>query len=295
MRTLTILSLTALLIGFISGCDNTGTDPQLNAGEGDVKIQFKTNSNNLAKTATIHNSLLANDSLVIEGTNGKLQIDDIRFIVSEFKLEPADADEETDSLDTEAEDFEAGPFWVDLPLGSDSLTLGNSPIKAGVYEELEFEVEDLDLDDEEDEDPQLQPLADSIRSEFPDWPDDASLLVIGTFTPTNGSPQPFKVYAEAEIEIEREFSPPLEVIEGNNLRSVLSINFHPASWFENSDGSVIELDDFDWDQTEELLEFEAKFEDGVEEIDSDKEEDDGDDDDHDEDEDEDDDEDGNDD
>jgi hypothetical protein len=268
MRLLKIISSAAILIGLLSGCDDNGTSSQLNSGNGDVKIQFKTSTTTPAKTATNYNTTLATDSLIIRGNNGTLRIDDIRFIVNKFKLEPSDVDEEADSLDSEAEDFEVGPFWVDLPLNADSLTLGDSPITAGVYKKLEFKVEDLDLDDEDDADPELQSLADSIRSVFPEWPDDASLLVIGTYTPSDGSAESFKVYADAEIEIEREFETPLEVMEGSNIQGVLSINFNPAQWFEKSDGSVFELSNYDWDQTQEVIEFEAEFENGVQEIES---------------------------
>ncbi|WP_176466247.1 hypothetical protein [Aliifodinibius salipaludis] len=179
----------------------------------------------------------SHDSLLIEGTNGTLQIDDIRFIVAEFELDPSEADDNS----TELEEFESEPFFVDLPFVDEALSLANNQIQAGLYDELEFEVENLDFEDEEEgEDEEHQTLADSIRSEFADWPNEASMVIVGTFTPTDGDPQSFTVFAEAEIEIEREFNPPLEVTE-NNIQQVVSVRINPTTWFKQSDGSVIDL------------------------------------------------------
>ena len=47
------------------------------------------------------------------------------------------------------EDFDAGPMFIDLPLTGGAVPVGSGELPAGVYEEVEFEVEDLD-DDEED-------------------------------------------------------------------------------------------------------------------------------------------------
>jgi len=100
---------------------------------------------------------------------------------------------------------------------------------------------------------------------------------VGSFTPTDGDPQSFTVFAEAEIEIEREFNPPLEVTE-DNMQQVVSVRINPTKWFERSDGSVIDLTQYDWEQQQQLLEFEAEFENGVEEIEVDEDDSDDDDD-----------------
>ncbi len=259
----------AFLLFMAAGCDTIGSGDK--QGEGTVKLQLKTVNSSSAKSASSGNRTLDHDSLSVSGSNGTLQIDDVRFIVEKFKLEPADTDEEADSLDTEVEEFESEPFFVDLPLTEDTLSLATDQIQAGFYEELEFEVKDLDFDDgdEEDDDAEHQALADSIRAEFPDWPDEASMIIVGTFTPTDGSPQAFKVFAEAEIEIEREFNPPLEVTE-SNMQDVLSVRIDPSQWLLLDDGTVIDLSAWNWDDHQELLEFEAKFKEGVQEIEVDE-------------------------
>jgi hypothetical protein len=238
-------------------------------------LQFKTISGStLSQASALAKDGTANDSLIIEASNGTLQIDDIRFIVEEFKLEPADIEGEDDSLDTDTEEFEAGPFWVDLPLSEDTLSMGDSQIQAGLYEELEFEVENLDLDEDDDGDDQEQRvLADSIRTVFPEWPGEASMVLIGKFTSDDGQTELFKVFADAEIEIEREFATPLEVTEANSQK-VLSVQFSPSEWFKKSDGTVIDLSAYDWDENQQLLEFEAEFEKGVKDIEMDDESDD---------------------
>lgn len=273
-KQLSFAILLVSLVGFVSGCDALRTNT--GGGKGSVELQFKTVSGSSAsKAVSSDNVHSSHDSLLIEGTNGTLQIDDIRFIVEKFKLEPVDTDEEEDSLETKTEEFEAEPFFVDLPLTTDTLNLGDSKIKAGTYQELEFEVKDLDFEEEEDNEGNTA-LADSIRAEFPDWPEEASMVIVGSFTPNDGQKQPFKVFAKAEIEIEREFSPPLEVTE-DNIEKVISIRINPTAWLKKDDGSVYDISRYDWEENHELLEFEAKFKDGIEEIEVDDDDDDDDD------------------
>lgn len=257
-----------LLIALISSCDTTSTNTE--PGQGSVELQFKTVSgSSSSKSVSSGKVSSSDDSLTIEGTNGTLLINDILFIVEKFKLEPAD----TDNDSTEIEEFESEPFFVDLPLSDSSLSLANSRIQAGLYEELEFEVKDLDFEDEEEsEDQEHQELADSIRSEFPDWPDEASMVLIGTFIPSDGDPKSFKVFAKAEIEIELEFNPPLEVT-GDNIQQVVSVQINPSRWVQQEDDNVLDLSRYDWNEHQQLLEFEAKFKDGVEDIEVDDDED----------------------
>lgn len=263
--------LVAFLAMIISSCDTTSPDTQL--GEGNVKLQFKTVTSSHSKALSYGNTTMDHDSVTVEGSNGSLQIDDIRFIVEKFKFEFEDdgCAEAEESEDTDCEEFEAEPFFVDLPLNEDTLILANDKIGTGFYKKIEFEVKDLDFEHEEEgDDQEHQALADSIRSEFPEWPDEASMIITGSFTPTDGDPQPFKVFAKAEIEIEHEFEPPLEVTE-DNMQKVVSVNINPARWLLQDDGSVANLAEYDWDKQEELLEFSAKFKDGIEEIEVDEE------------------------
>lgn len=268
--------LFTFLAAFTVSCNMTGSDSE--AGQDDVKLQFKTAPSTSSKTVSSDQFMSNHDSLVVEGSNGTLKVNDIRFIVEEFMLEPKETDEEEDSLDIVSEEFEAGPFWVDLPLGRDTLSLATSRVQSGMYEELEFKVEDLNLEEEEEEDGDAgehQALADSIRMDYPDWPDEASMVVRGSFNPSDGNSRSFKVFANAEIEIERNFNPPLEITE-DNVQEVLSIRLNPVLWFKRADGTVRDLSAYDWEQTGQLIKFEAEFERGVEEVETGEEPDDDD-------------------
>lgn len=247
------------MAGSIVGCDSSSTDLGTDESAASTAVQFKTVTGESGKMATSADE----DTLKIEGSNGTLRIDDIRFIVAEFELEREDDDD--NSGDEQWEEFEFDPFFVDLPLGNDEvISMGESDIPAGLYKELEFEIEDLDLEGDDDEE-EYQELAEEIRAEFNDWPDEASMVITGTFAPADGDERTFKVYAEAEIEIEREFEPALEITAGD-IEKILTVRINPPRWFERSDGTVLDLSQYDWDETESLLEFEAEFEDGVEEI-----------------------------
>lgn len=266
--------IVAFVTTILVSCDTTGTNSI--QGKGNVALQFKTVSGTQSKVLGQNSIASEHDSVVLNGSNGSLQIDDTRFIVGKFKFEyENDGCAKVDSLDeksSKCEEFEAEPFFVDLPLNEDTLSLANDEIGTGLYKKIEFEVKDLDFENEEEgDDQEHQALADSIRAEFPEWPDEASMIITGTFTPADGDPQPFKVFAKAEIEIEHEFEPPLEVTE-DNMQKVVSVNINPARWLQEEDGSVIDLSQYDWDEHGELMEFSAKFKDGIEEVEVDEEE-----------------------
>jgi hypothetical protein len=210
--------------------------------------------------------------LTLTGTNGSLEITAIRLIVDEFELEPvevADCDD-VDPKPASCADFEVGMFFVDVPLDGQAVTVTNQDIPVGLYDELEFEVEDgeIDTDDEDDagDAERIQELLAEIRVDFPDWPEGASMVVEGSFTPTGGTAVDFRTYFEAEIEVELDLDPPLEITDAT--RSVM-VELNPAAWFMAPDGSVTDLSAFDFPTTGTLVEFELELEDGLEvEIDS---------------------------
>ena len=125
------------------------------------------------------------------------------------------------------------------------------------HEELEFEVGDLDLDDDDDDDDlvaEFETLHGEILALFGDWPDEASMLVVGTFQPDGGDITRFRVYLDAEIEIEIEFDKIL-VIDTDTPPMSFTVDVHPELWF-GLGNDVLDLSLFDWDETMELLEFE---------------------------------------
>lgn len=117
------------------------------------------------------------------------RIDDIRLVVAELEL---DGDDDVNPCaGDDCEDFDAGPMFVDLPLTGGPVAVGSGDVPPGVYDEVEFEVEDLD-DYEENaaERQRIEVLRGQILAQFADWPRDASMLVVGSFTPTGGAAIP---------------------------------------------------------------------------------------------------------
>lgn len=210
-------------------------------GAGNVQLRFGVAGGQASASGALFQTG-GTDQLVITGANGTLRIDDLRMVVAEFELKGDDdvnrCGESAGAVD-DCEDFNAGPMFIDLPLTGGSVAVGSGNVPAGTYREVEFEVEDLD-DDEEDaaERARIDQLRGQILSQFPDWPRDASLLVVGSFTPTGGAAQSFRAFVEAEIEIETELSPRLVVGEGES-RGV-DVLLDPAAIFR-SGANVLNL------------------------------------------------------
>ncbi len=252
---LTRIASLALLAGLmLTACTSNSGDDMTS-----VSLQFNTLTNSNPKIAA--KSSLNNDTLRIEGSNGTLIIDDIRFIVEDFELERSSGECEGLPDEDDCEEFEADPFFVDLPLTADSISLGNSLIEPGLYVELEFETDDLDVSEEEDpvEQQQKQDLINAVRAVYSDWPTSASMVITGSFVSSQGDTTQFKTYAEAEIEIELEFNPPLEITE-NSVSKLIKLNINPVDWFLRADNTVIDLSQYDYETTQELLEFELEIE-----------------------------------
>jgi hypothetical protein len=259
-----------------TGCETTSE----NGGQGELTLQFQTITSSTSAKVSVGESAQLNDTLRVSGSNGTLVIDDIRFIVEDFELERSEGECEDleGAAEENCEEFESEPFFVDLPLEGEVLELGTSSIEPGLYSELEFEVDDLELDEEESEERQAkEELITIVKTEFPDWPESSSMVITGTFIDSEGTESAFKAFAEAELEIELEFNPPLEVSE-NTVNKLLKVNINPAQWFLQTDGSVVDLSQYDFDSTGNILELEVEVENGftsieIEEEDEDEDED----------------------
>jgi hypothetical protein len=267
-----LLTATALL----SACgDSTGVgDPQRVALSFSVTTSaspaLSTGSGPAAAPARV-----AGPAMSIEGSNGTLVIDEIRLIVAEVELdgdddscEDSDGDDDVQGFeDDDCADFEAPPRFLDLPLDGQPVEAFSGLIPPGTYDELEFEIEDLE-DDEEDTQfaAEIEALRQVIQDEFPDWPRKATALVVGSFDAVGGGSTDFRVYIEAEIEIERALQPPLVVDVDGASSSALTVDIRPDLWFARSDGSVLNLSLYDYDETGQLLEFELEMEEGFMEI-----------------------------
>ncbi len=238
------------------GCDSNG--PSSDGSE--VQVGFTTSSPSSSQTASV-SSKDQHDALPLEGTNGTLELTDLRLIVSEIELEG-----DADSAEFEMEE----PILLDLPLDStDFAPAATDRVPPGTYTEFDFEVDDVELDDDDDEE-EIQTLRTQIsEAGFSNWPEGASMVVVGTFTPDDGSEaRNFTTYFDAEIEVEVEMEDnPFEVGGGEDAHR-LTVTLDPARWFSNPNDTVQDLSQDHYETEDDLVEFELEyeFEDGVGEI-----------------------------
>lgn len=247
-----------MVTGAVAACDS-GTDVD---GAASVGISFTTTSQ-VGGSAALASQESAN-SLVVTGSNGTLTIDGIHVIVAEFELEGALAacDEAFD--DDDCEEVESGPFLAQIPTDGGALNVATAWVPLGSYTELEWEVEDLDFEDDDFDDRDVQ----AVRSDIDAlvgagvWPAEASMVVTGSFLADGETtPTPFTTFFAAEIEVEMDLVPPLDLTEEGASRD-LTIVLSPEIWFRNADGTVMNLAAL----SDQLVEFEAEFEDGIIEI-----------------------------
>lgn len=104
-----------------------------------------------------------------------------------------------------------------------------------------------------------------IRSRFPAFPSDASMVVEGTFTPVGEGARAFLVFFDADIEVELDLGPPLVVDADAVADRTIVVDVQPARWFLRGDGSVCDLSAFDGD----LIELDVEIDDGFVDVDFD--------------------------
>ena len=256
LRTLVTAALAAAPLALAACSDSTGTD-----APGQVQLRFGVAAGASALKAADVPQAAVGGPLAVAGSNGSLSITGIRVVVSKFKLRgvhdqpcvggTGSTDDSPDDDAGECE-FQAGPLFLDLPLDGSQLTAATGTVPPGTYDRVRFRVKNLDLDDDDDDDAnddddaaeraRVTALFAQIRSQFPDWPAKASMLVTGTFTPTGGSARPFTAYLRAEVRLELPISPPLAVTEGSSTGEV-AVLLDPAALFR-SGAQVVDLSQF---------------------------------------------------
>lgn len=255
----------ALLFTFLlTGCgDSLGVD-----GPGNVTVSFQASESQQASTGAPQMGAAAPSRVTYEGANGTLVLERVLMIVSEMELEHEDGCEDDGSgvqSSDDCEDFESDPQLIDLPLDGSPISVFSALIAPGVYDELEFEVEDLD-----DEDDHKREVLEVLRSEIlaivPDWPSEASLYVEGTFQPVDGDPVPFRTFVNAEIEVELELSQLLVIGDDGVANRDLLVDVRPDLWFRDWQGGVRDMREWDYDSTGRILELEIEIEDGFIEV-----------------------------
>ena len=151
------------------------------------------------------------------------------------------------------------------PMADDASNDGDHDSAIDVEEGDRDNAEGDEVDEDDDDDvgmgSRIQTLLTQLRATYPDWPGRASMMVVGSFTPTGGTAQPFRVYFEAEIEVESALNPPVVV---DSASAGIRVELRPDQWFKRTDGTVWNLAALDFVRTGQLVEFENEFEHGIE-------------------------------
>ncbi len=252
------LLLAPLALGACSG-DGTGT-----AARAQVAVRMGVSRGGAAAGRSAGGLASLGGPLAVTGTNGTLSITGIQVVVAKFQLRGAD-DVACDGTRADDEcEFQAGPFFVDVPLDGSQLSVTTGAVPPGTYGSVRFRVKNLDIDDDDDESAddddatpaQVAALFGQIRAQVADWPQKASMLVTGTFTPTGGAPRAFRAFLRAEAKLTLPIDPPLTVAEGSSSAAV-AVVMDPASLFKTGT-TVVDLSQFNG----RLGEFKAETERG---------------------------------
>lgn len=262
MKSRAMFALSLLLAPLaLAACSSDGTGTQ---ARGQVALRM-----GVARPAALRadgGTASLGGPLAIAGTNGTLSVTGIQVVVAKFQLRgqhdvPCDS-RGTGVSDDECE-FQAGPFFVDVPLDGSRLNVTTGAVPAGTYSSVRFRVKNLDIDDDDSQDDdddatpaQVSALFNQIRAQIPDWPQKASMLVTGTFTPTGGTARTFRAFLRAEVRVTLPIDPALTVAEGSSS-SAISVVLDPAAFFK-SGSTVIDLSQFNG----KLGEFKAEAEHG---------------------------------
>ena len=183
----------------------------------------------------------------LTGSNGTLTISDVRFLLDGLQLDVAD--------DDVAEDVEVGPLFVDVPLDAGIVELLETDVPLGSYTGIEVEIEGLDFDESSDDYAADSVLAALVRSEFPDWPDEASVVVVGAFAPAGGGDvRPFTIYVAADVEVELEFDPAFEIAEAH-VEKLVTLVTDPLAWLPALPDLVPDLSPYDYSVSGDVYPF----------------------------------------
>jgi hypothetical protein len=262
------MGLTLLAATFLAACgDSLGVD-----GPQNVSLSFRiveTGSLAAAPASTGPVASAPARAVTLVGTNGTLVLDELYMIVTEIELEHEDGCDDDDGFNgqnfDDCEDFESGPHFVSLPLDGTPIVVATALVAPGVYDELEFEVEDLD-DDDDDKRGRLADLRSQIVATVPDWPQKASIYVTGTFQAEGEDAVPFRTFIEGEIEVELDLIPNLVIGNDGSANRDLIVDMRPDLWFRDFQGWVLDLREWDYDTTGRLLELEIEIENGFIEV-----------------------------
>lgn len=253
------LAATTFLVAGLAACDGS----PVGLGDGaTLSLGFRTTTSG----SSTGSSLLAahvpglSPAIQVSGDNGTLTLESIYLVVDEFKAGVGDGDCDEQAAEGSCARFEADPFFLDLPLEldgngeSETEEVTTVSVPAGTYANFKFEVKEPDA-------ALLDEIRDPAGHGIEDWPAEASVLVEGDF-----EGEPFRAFFSGEVRVELPIDPALEVADESSTGVTVVLN--PQLWFENGDGTVMDLTELDFDPVagEPVTELEVKFLDGFEKI-----------------------------
>jgi hypothetical protein len=200
-------------------------------------------------------SLSARAVVAAPRADGDVTISRARMIVEELELEtdddlvdreddPVEDDDSDDADETDdSTEFETGPFLVDLSLDGSVTEVLVSNVPAGLYDEIEFEIDTIDDDEPED-------VAALSNPDFDDFAGDPrySVIIEGTVE-ENGMAEAFTFKSDLSAQQEYDLIPPM-VLEGSDGDANVTLVVDTTMWF--SDGSGGTLDPRDPDAADQI-------------------------------------------
>lgn len=165
------------------------------------------------------------DRVFMDGAS-TLTLTRVAMVLRDVELEQefGECEDLPDVIDDDCEEFETGPFLLELPMDASVQTaFAISDVPLATYDELEFKVHKPE--DAVDGDTSFLTLN-------PDFVG-VSIRVEGDFDGT-----PFVYESDLNAEQETQLSPPLVVTDGASINVTFSVDV--SSWFRALDGSLID-------------------------------------------------------
>lgn len=208
-------------VAALAACDDS-TGPQAGAS---LSLSVATAPSAVLAAAPTGAYPLALAETYNDGAN-ELVLTRVALVLEEIELERL-LDDDCDLLegsDDECEEFEAGPFLLELPLDGSVEQVISMDVPPDTYDELEFELDRPDDDDQAERDfVQAHPEFDRV-----------TIRVEGTW---NGEPFVFTTDMEAEQELD--LNPPLVVAaDSGPINVTLSLDI--SGWFMDGAGNLID-------------------------------------------------------
>ena len=162
-------------------------------------------------------------ALIEDGQGNTLLLTRVAVVIREIELERQFDECEDDSSNDNCEEFEVGPFLLELPLDGSVIGIGDIEVPPGLYDELEFEIHKPSDDTEADL---------SFLQANPDF-DDVSVRVEGTF-----DGEPFIFLQDLNEKQKLDLSPALVLADG--IPSNITLSVDVLAWFLAPGGSLID-------------------------------------------------------